>query len=163
MAARTTIPQKSVLTPRSVDDSGNRVVPVYLYFSLLTLLVSLTTPGAPLIGIPTAFMLKNQLHASASQVAMFGFLTALPLYLSPIFGLTRDRWNPFGLRDRGYLLLFAPAMALAFSALAYSKLSLAGLFAGVLIATIASQFMSAAFSGLMALVGQEQLMSGRLA
>jgi MFS family permease len=173
MAARSTIAQASTLTTSPAEDGStaardpqggaSQAGRVYLYFGLLTLLLSLTSPGAPLLGIPTAFMLKNQLHASASQVARFGFLTALPLYLSPIFGLTRDRWSPLGLRDRGYLLLFAPAMVLAFLGLASSKLSFVGLFTGILIATVASQFMMTAYTALTALVAQEQLMSGRLA
>lgn len=148
---------------QGAQESGSHTGPVYLYFSLLSLLVSFTAPGAPLLTIPTTFMLKNQLHASASQVALFGFLTAAPLYLSPVFGLARDRWNPLGRRDRGYLLLFAPVSMLAFAGLALSRLSVVGLLAGILIATVASQFMLAAYSGLTALVGQEQSMSGRLA
>lgn len=136
---------------------------VYLYFATLVLLVTLAAPAGTLVSISTAFVLKNQLHAWPSQVALFSFVTSLPLYLAFLFGLTRDRWNPFGLRDRGFLLLFASLTALALAWIAQSRLSFLGLFAGMMVAMIAFQFVSAAYTGLMALVGQEQLMSGRLA
>lgn len=143
--------------------SAGRAAGVYLYFAPLAFLVALSTPGGNLVGISATFMLKDQLHASASQVAAFNFLTTLPVYFSVAFGFTRDLWNPFGMRDRGYLLLFAPVTALIFCWMAYFGLSLAGLFAGMLLAMVSFQFISASYSGLMALVGQEQLMSGRLA
>ncbi len=142
---------------------GSQTGKVYLYFAPLAFLVALGSPAGNLLGISTAFILKDQLHASASQVAAFSFLTTLPVYFSVVFGLTRDLWNPFGMRDRGYLLLFAPITALIFCWMACSGLSVAGLFAGMLLAMIAFQFVSAAYSGLMALVAQEQMMSGRLA
>jgi len=148
---------------RSDAGEGARTTRVYLYFAPLMLLVYLGLPKGPLVNISVSFMLKNRLHASPSEVALFVFLTALPTYLSFPFGLARDRWNLFGLRDRGLLLLFAPLTALVFVCLGFSRLSLAGLFAGMLTAEITYQFVFAAYSGLTALVAQEQLMSGRLA
>lgn len=145
------------------QSNGSRAGQVYLYFTPLLLLLNLSAPGGNLVGIVTSFMLKNQLHASASNVALFSFLIFVPVYLSFLFGLTRDLWSPFGIRDRGYLLLFGPLTALAFAWIAFSGLSFARLFAGILFAMIAFQFVAAASSGLMALIAQEQLMSGRLA
>lgn len=143
--------------------SGSQTFRVYSYFAPLMLLVYLATPRGPLVNISTAFMLKNRLHASPSEVALFLFLTALPTYLSFPFGLARDRWNLFGLRDRAFLLLFAPVTALVYAWMAHSRLSFGMLFAGMLTAELAFQFVFAAYNGLMALVAQEQLMSGRLA
>jgi len=108
-------------------------------------------------------MLKDQLHATATQVSTFRLLTAAPVYVSFVFGLTRDLWNPLGMRDRGYFLLFGPATAAVFVWMAYSKLSLAGLYVGMLLAMLLFRFVTAAYQGLLALIGQEQLMSGRLA
>src|SRR5580658_10054924 len=81
---------------------------VYLYFGPLTLLIYLVLPHGWLLDIVTSYMLKNQLHATATQVSLFRLFTALPVYLSFLFGLGRDLWNPFGMRDRGFFLLFAP-------------------------------------------------------
>ena len=135
---------------------------VFLYFGLLTFLVYLASPHAYLLDVATAYMLKNQLHATASEISRFRVLTAAPIYVSFLFGLSRDLWNPFGLRDRGFFLVFVPAAVAIFLVLAVLRLSYAGLFVGVFVAMIAFRFISAAYQGLMALTAQEQLMSGRL-
>jgi Na+/melibiose symporter-like transporter len=107
-------------------------------------------------------MLKNQLHASAEQVAQFRFVSAIPVFVAFIFGMVRDRWNPFGLRDRGFFLFFAPATGAVFIWLAFGKLQLSTLTLGVILAMITFRFVAAGYQGLMSLVGQEKLMSGRL-
>src|SRR6266478_9486909 len=33
------------------------------------------------------------------------FIISIPFYVSFLFGLLRDRWKPFGIADRPYLLL----------------------------------------------------------
>jgi hypothetical protein len=134
---------------------------LFLYFSTLTLLIYTVTPDN-LLDIPTAFMLKNHLHASASQVSLFRLLTGIPMYAGFAFGMTRDLWNPFGWRDRGYFRLFGPFAMLVFGWMALSRLSYSGLMIGILLAMLSFRFMMAAYSGLIALVGQESLMAGRL-
>jgi hypothetical protein len=134
----------------------------FLYFGSLTLFIYLATPAGLLVDIQTSYMLKNQLHASATQISTFRLLTAVPVYFAFACGLVRDQWNPLGLRDRGFFLIFAPATAAAFIWLASSKLSYTGLLVGMLLAMLASRFVLAAYQGLIALVGQERLMSGRL-
>lgn len=136
---------------------------VYGYFTPLTLLVYLALPHAPLLDIATSYMLKDRLHASATEVSLFRLLTALPVYLSMAFGFTRDLWNPLGLRDRGYFIIFGPLTGLVFLVMASVQLTYIGLFAGVFMAMFSFRFVAAAYQGLMALIGQEQLMSGRLA
>jgi len=135
---------------------------VYLYFGQLTLLVYLVMPHGYLLDITTSYMLKNQLHATADQVSTFRLLTALPLYFSFGFGLLRDLWNPFGWRDRGFFLLFGSATTAVFVWMMLSPLSYAMLFVGMFLAMFLFRFVSAAYQGLIALVGQEKLMSGRL-
>ena len=80
---------------------SSRTGQVFLYFGPLTLLVYLVLPHGYLLDIATSYILKNQLHATATQVSTFRLLTAIPVYVSILFGLTRDLWNPFGLKDRG--------------------------------------------------------------
>ena len=58
---------------------------IYLYFAPLTLLVYLVLPNGYLVDFVTAYMLKNQLHATAIQVSEFRVLTAIPVYLAFIF------------------------------------------------------------------------------
>jgi Na+/melibiose symporter-like transporter len=135
---------------------------IFLYFSSLTLLVFLVLPEFQLLDIPTSYMLKNQLHATATQISTFRLLTALPVYLAFLFGLMRDLWNPFGWRDRGIFLIFAPLTAVVFVWMALSRLSFPGLITGMLLVMLSSRFILGAYSGLIALVAQEKLMSGRL-
>lgn len=137
-------------------------VQIFSYFGTLTLLVYLVMPHGYLLDIATSYMLKNQLHATATQVSTFRLLTAIPVYASILFGLARDQWNPFGLKDRGLLLIFAPVSTAVYLWMAYSPLSYASLFTGMFLVMLSFRFVTAAYWGLLALVGQEKLMSGRL-
>ena len=135
---------------------------LFLYFGPLTLLIYMALPQGLLLDFATSYMLKDQLHASATQLSAFRLLTAIPVYLAFVFGLARDLWNPLGLRDRGFFLVFAPVTAAVFLWMALSRLSYAGLVGGMLLAMISFRFVAAAYGGLIALVGQEKLVSGRL-
>jgi hypothetical protein len=145
----------------SVNESS-RARQVFLYFGPLTFFIYFVTPNGYLLDFATSFMLKNQLHATATQVATFRLIAGIPIYASFLFGLTRDLWSPFGLKDRGYFLLFAPITAAVFLWLALSSLSYSGLLTGMLLVMVSFRFVAAAYQGLIALVGQEQLMSGQL-
>ena len=134
---------------------------LFVYFSLLALLVNIASPQW-LLDIPTSYMLKDLLHSSASQVSLFRLLTGIPLFAGFVFGLVRDTWNPFGLRDPGYFRIFVPLTVIALAGGAFSRVTYAGLVLGMLFATICYSFVAAAFQGLLALVGQEALMPGRL-
>ncbi len=135
---------------------------IFGYFSPLTLLVYLVMPHGYLLDFATSYMLKDQLHASVTEVSTFRLLTAIPVYLSVLFGLTRDLWSPLGLRDRGYFLIFAPITAAVFAWMAYTKLTYTGLFIGMFLVMFFWRFVAAGQWALIALVGQEKLMSGRL-
>jgi MFS family permease len=135
---------------------------IFGYFSPLTLLVYLVMPHGYLLDFATSYMLKDQLHASVTEVSSFRLLTAIPVYLSVVFGLTRDLWSPLGLRDRGYFLIFAPITAAVFVWMAYTELTYTGLFIGMFLVMLFWRFVAAGQWALLALVGQEKLMSGRL-
>ncbi|WP_109485956.1 MFS transporter [Occallatibacter savannae] len=134
---------------------------LYVYFSLLALLVNVTSPQW-VLDIPTSYMLKDLLHATASQVSRFRLITGIPLYLGFAFGLVRDSWNPFGWRDPGYFRIFVPLTLIALAGGAFSQVTYSGLVFGMLFATVSYSFIAAAFQGLLALVGQEDQMPGRL-
>ncbi len=120
----------------SSEDNSARIGQTFLYFGSLTIFLYLATPIGYLIDIPTTFMLKNQLGAKPDQVSTFRLITAIPVYFAFAFGLTRDLWNPFGLRDRGYFLIFGPATAIVFVFMAYAPVSYRGLYLGMLAAMI---------------------------
>jgi MFS family permease len=143
-------------------DDPSQTRAIFTYFTPLTLFVYLVMPHGYLLDFATSYMLKDQLHASVTEVSTFRLLTAIPVYLSFVFGLTRDLWSPLGLRDRGYFLVFAPLTAVVFAWMAYSKLTYSGLFIGMFLVMFFWRFVAAGQWALLALVGQEKLMSGRL-
>ncbi len=149
------------LASSKADESGT-TAKIFGYFTPLTLLVYLVMPHGYLLDFATSYMLKDQLHASATEVSTFRLLTAIPVYLSVVFGLTRDLWSPLGMRDRGYFLIFAPVTAAVFAWMAFAQLTYTGLFIGMLLVMFFWRFVAAGQWALLALVGQEKLMSGRL-
>ena len=150
----------SIAAPASPSRDRNQV---YLYFGTLIFLIAILNPVNYFTDVSTSIVLKNQLHASAEQVSTFRLATLIPVYLAFIFGLMRDRWSPFGLRDRGLLILFGFITAAVLAWLAVQKVSFVGLYVGVLVFVLSTRFVIAAYQGLISLIGQEKLMSGRLA
>src|SRR5208337_1107011 len=127
------------------EDSAAHTRQTFLYFGSLTLFLYLATPIGYLVDIPTTFMLKNQLGATPDQVSTFRLVTAIPVFLAFAFGLIRDAWNPLGLRDRGYFLIFGPATAIVFLVMAFSPVSYQGLYVGMFLAMLLSRFVTAAY------------------
>lgn len=133
------------------------------YFAPLILLATLIQPTGNLADIAVTFMLKDRLHASATQVSTFRLVSSLPLVLAFLIGMVRDHWNPLGRRDRGHLLIFASLSAGAFAALGFTPVGFNTLLVGIFGINVLVLFVAAAQGGLMALIGQERRMSGRLA
>src|SRR5438093_12486470 len=84
---------------------------IFLYLGVLIVLLAFGAPSGGLIDIPISFFLKNKLHLEAHELAGFRLVAAIPLYLSFVFGFIRDSWNPLGLRDRGFMLVFGASTA----------------------------------------------------
>ena len=135
---------------------------ILVYLSVLILLVGFGAPQGGLIDVPISFFLKNKLHLSAHQVANFRAIAGIPLYASFLFGLTRDSWNPLGMRDRGFLVLFGIVTAALFVLFAFAGFSQATLLIAVILLTSGFLFVQSAQNGLMAQVGQQHVMSGQV-
>ena len=84
---------------------------IFLYLGVLIVLLAFGSPSGGLIDIPISFLLKNKLHLQAHELADFRLVSGIPLYLSCVFGFVRDTWNPFGMRDRGFMMLFGAITA----------------------------------------------------
>jgi hypothetical protein len=135
---------------------------IFIYLSVLILLLGFGSPAGGLIDVPVSFFLKNKLHLSAHQVASFRLIAGIPLYLSFVFGLTRDIWNPLGMRDRGYMVLFGSATAALYVAFAFAQFNEQMLLGAMVLLTASFLFVSSAQNGLMATVGQQHVMSGQI-
>src|SRR5437016_10932580 len=101
----------ATVTVAPVDLSASERQNIFVYLGALIVLLAFGSPSGGLIDIPITFFLKNRLHLAASELANFRLVAAIPLYLSFAFGFIRDTWNPFGMQDRGFMLLFGTISA----------------------------------------------------
>ena len=131
------------------------------YAGLLMLLAVMAAPSGGLMSIPLLFFLKNRLHLPAHQLALFNLWTSIPLYAAFLFGLLRDRWSPFGLGDRGHLVIFGALTAVTYAFLAAVSPSYAVLLLGVFTVTATIQPALGAANGIFSGLGQRHLMPGQ--
>jgi hypothetical protein len=134
----------------------------FAYLGGLIVLVSLGDPGGGLMDIPVSFFLKNKLHMDASEVARFRLIVGIPLYLSFVFGLLRDTWNPFGIKDRGLLAIFGATGTILYVYFAFTPISYGSLLTAIMLLTLSSLFVASAQTGLTSTLGQQHAMSGQV-
>jgi predicted MFS family arabinose efflux permease len=135
---------------------------IFVYLGILIVLLAFGAPSGGLIDIPVSFLLKNRLHLTAPEVAHFRLLAAIPLYLSFVFGFIRDLWNPFGIKDRGHMLLFGVVSALIYILFAFLPMSYGTLLVAVLMVSISFLFVFSAQNGLTSVIGQQHAMTGQI-
>jgi hypothetical protein len=135
---------------------------IFFYLGVLIVLLAFGSPAGGLIDIPISFLLKNKLNLEAHEVATFRLLAAIPLYLSFAFGFVRDSFNPFGLRDRGFMLLFGAISALLYGLFASTTLGTSTLLVAVIALSVSFLFVSSAQNGLTAAIGQQHAMTGQI-
>jgi len=135
---------------------------ILLYLAILILLLGFGAPYGGLIDVPVSFFLKNKLHLSAHQVADFRLASAIPLYLSFVFGFIRDTWHPFGMRDRGLMVLFGSICAAVYVVFAFVPVTYVTLLVAVILLTSAFLFVHSAQNGLTSTIGQQHVMSGQV-
>jgi MFS family permease len=142
--------------------SGGARWRIFFYLTALFFLLAFASPSGGLIDIPISFLLKNKLHLTAVQVAQFRLIAGVPLFLSWFFGFMRDVWNPLGMSDRGFLVLFGGASALLYSFFAFTPVTYGTLLVALVLLTSAFLFIASAQKGLTATLGQQHVMSGQI-
>jgi MFS family permease len=150
----------AAIAPTALSAKGRWRIMSYL--SVLILLLGFGSPYGYLIDTPISFFLKNKLHLEAHEVADFRLIAAVPLYFSFIFGFIRDIWNLFGMRDRGFLILFGTIGAALYVFFAFIPVNYLTLLVAVLLMTITFLFVSSAQKGLTSAMGQQHVMSGQV-
>jgi Na+/melibiose symporter-like transporter len=135
---------------------------IFIYLGILIILLAFGAPSGGLIDIPISFFLKNKLHLTAHELANFRLISAIPLYLSFVFGFIRDTWNPFGMRDRGFMLLFGIISAGLYVFFAFTAITYATLLIAVTLLTTSFLFVASAQNGLTSMIGQQHAMSGQV-
>lgn len=132
---------------------------IYGYIGFLYL----AWPFSGIWGTSARFLMKDQLHLPAESIAGFLFWVNFPAYLGFMFGFVRDRWGPFGRRDQGLLILFCGLSALTLIAVGYVPLTYGALIVVFFTSSVFGQFIASALQGLTSTVGQEHVMTGRIA
>ncbi len=135
---------------------------IVIYLGMLIILLGFGSPSGGLIDIPISFFLKNKLHLTAHELAHFRLAAAIPLYLSCIFGFIRDTWNPFGMKDRGFMALFGAVTAGLYVLFAFTPATYVTLLIAVVLLTTSFLFVSSAQNGLASTIGQQHVMSGQI-
>jgi hypothetical protein len=135
---------------------------IFLYLGILIILVAFGGPSGGLIDIPISFLLKNKLELSAHEVAGFRLVAAVPLYLSFAFGFIRDMWSPFGMRDRGFMLLFGIISAVLYVFFAFTSATYVVLIVAIVMLTASWLFVASAQNGLTAMIGRQHAMTGQI-
>jgi MFS family permease len=135
---------------------------IFLYLGLLIVLLGFGSPSGGVIDIPITFLLKNKLHLEAHELAQFRLISAIPLYLSFVFGFIRDTWNPFGMGDRGFMLLFGAITAALYVLFGFTPVTYATLLVSVVLLTTSFLFVTSAQNGLTSTIGQQHVMSGQV-
>ena len=148
------------LAPTTLSSSARHRI--FLYLGVLIVLLAFGAPSGGLIDIPISFLLKNKLQMTAQQVAQFRLVAAVPLYLSFVFGFIRDIWNPFGMRDRGLMLLFGGVCAALYAGFAFVPISYGTLLVAVVLLTACFLFAQSAQNALTAVAGQRHAMTGQI-
>jgi hypothetical protein len=150
----------AVAIPAGADRPTQRRI--FLYLGILIFLLSFGSPSAGLIDIPIGFFLKNKLHLQAHEVAIFRLVAAIPVYLAFIFGFIRDTHSPFGMGDRGYLMLFGAPTAFIYVLLALVPFSYESLLAAMALIMVFYIVVASAQEGFTSIIGQQLAMSGQI-
>jgi Na+/melibiose symporter-like transporter len=135
---------------------------IFLYLGALVFLLTFGQPSGGLIGIPISFFLKNKLHLTAQELADFLLVAAIPIYLSFAFGFVRDIWSPFGMGDRGFMLLFGTSTAGLYVFFAFMPVSFGMLLVANVLLTTSFLFVASAQNGLASTIGQQHAISGQI-
>jgi hypothetical protein len=150
--------------PVAIERAAETLAPsvrrgIFLYLGILIVLLAFGGPSGGLIDIPISFFLKNRLHLEAHEVAHFRLIAAIPLYLSFAFGFIRDM---FGMRDRGFILVFGAACALLYLCFAFLPMTYSSLLVAVIVLTTSFLFVASAQNGLASTIGQQHAMTGQI-
>ena len=125
-------------------------------------LTAFCDPNSGLMDIPVSFILKNAMRFDATQVSQFRFAASIPLFLSFLFGMARDNWSPFGLGDRGHLLIFSVLSTATYVLFAVIGYSPAALLLTLFCLMMWSLFIASAQNGLTATLGDQHAMTGQM-
>ncbi|MBC7526212.1 MAG: MFS transporter [Chthonomonadaceae bacterium] len=124
----------------------------------------ITTIGQPkVIGrLPFNFMLKDELHFNAQQVASFWALSNFFWYFKPLAGLLCDSVPIFGTRRRWYLILAAAGSAISWTMFAFLPRTYNAFLGNMLVLSGLMVIASTVVGGILVEQGQKYKATGRI-
>lgn len=108
------------------------------------------------------YLLKDELHLTAAQLAAFFAITKLAWYCKPFAGLLTDNVRLFGTRRKGYLVTFSLAAAVLWLALAFVPSSYTALLWLVVAINFALMIAHTTLGGILVEAGQSLKATGRI-
>ena len=134
---------------------------ILTYIGILIVLLGFGSPTGGLIGLPISFFLKNKLHLTAHEAATFALISHIPIYVAFLFGFARDTLNPFGMRDRGFIVLFGAISTAFYVCFAFVPVTYGSLLVATLVMTSSFLFIASALNGMTSTIAQQHVMSGQ--
>jgi len=147
--------------PQYPPESSGTSTGIVGYFLILFLAGGLGAPTG-IAAIPIGYFLKDNLHLSPVELALFVAIAGIPAYFGFLPGFVRDRFRPRVMGDRAYLLIGAIVALAAYLYLGMASLDYQTLLYATLIAGIAYLIVITAAQAMMTGVAQAHLMTGRL-
>ncbi len=108
------------------------------------------------------YLLKDQLHLTATQLAGFFFITKLAWYCKPFAGLLVDNVRFFGTRRKGYLVVFSAVAGGLWLALTIAHSTYTSMLWLVLAINFALMIVHTTLGGMLVEVGQSLRATGRI-
>jgi MFS family permease len=148
-------------SPPHTADAARDNFGILGYFLILCLAGGLGAPSG-IAAIPIGYFLKDNLHLSPVELAVFVAISGAPGYVGFLPGFLRDRFRPRRMGDRAYLLGGAIVALAAYLYLGAASINYARLLNATLIAGIAYLIIMTGGQAIMTGVAQTRLMTGRL-
>ncbi len=123
----------------------------------------LSSPKSGLRLLPLRFLLKNQLHVNAKDMALFLAAGTFALYLKPLAGIFTDSVLLFGTRHRHYFLFSTVGVAILWLVLGLVPKTYPALLCTTIALTVCWTVAQTTLGGLAVEIGREHGIPGRLA
>jgi Na+/melibiose symporter-like transporter len=112
--------------------------------------------------LPLQFLLKNQLHFTATDMARFFAIAAISWYLKPLAGMLSDHFPIFGSRSHIYLISGATATAALWLWIGFGPHTRYALLGAITVLSTVFVVSAATMNGLVVAGGREFAATGRL-
>ncbi len=153
---------ENAIAPEPPPGSGSTMQwEVLAYFAILNIAVGLGSPLG-IAAIPINYFLKDRLHLTPVQMALFLAFASIPVSAGFVFGFIRDRWRSENWGDRQYLFACGLIAAGGYLWLAATTIDYLKLLALVFVVVIAFVMIFSSAQALMTGVAQAYGMTGRL-